>query len=296
MPILFALVFSSCSHPEPANTTTPAKKTLIPKSQNGTINLSFNVSNRQDARSNNSTNVTMQQTAKQPVTSDESPLFTKVSELWQENIKIQKQLQEKSAAFISSNKWYVLSAGLVCTYGLLAYFMVSGNSYLGDSALWSSWRQELPLDQLLAIPQQKFAQELIREIQRRYTDASSLTDIAKPLGIFMNKIDQEEEQIKWYQSVYSWLSYGRLPKLVPVTQQRFSKIPERLQRIAYYKNVFKSWAADYQLQQAERMWYRCPEKEYPGIPEMSQLLQVEMKLKVLDHWLKQLKNRVPCFQ
>lgn len=294
MLILLGLV--SRAHPEPLSKSSLPKTTLVPRSPNGTIHVSFNVNNRQDAYANNSTNISNQQTATQPAIASESYLVTKITELWHENIKIQNKLQEQGAYFLSNNKWYLLGAALIGAYGYLSYLIISGNHYLGDSSLWSSWRQDLPLDQLLAIPQQQFAHELIREIQRRYTDASSIADIVKPLSIFMTKIDQEEEYIKWYQTAYSWISYARLPKLVPVNQHRFGKISERLQRIAYYKNVFKSWAADYQLQQAERMWYRCPEKEYPGIRHMGQLLQIEIKQKVLSYWLKQQQNGIPRHQ
>lgn len=275
---------------------TPEVDPKIPmkKSQTSGIHFHIEVKNHQDAHSNSATAVYTHQLTKQPdSTAKDSIILNKVSELWQENKKIQQQLKEQSSSFLDANKWYLLAAGLACSYGFLAYWIMNGNSYLGETCLWSSWHQELPLDQLLAIPQPQITHELITEIQRRYTDSSSIADIVKPLGIFMVKIDQEEEQIKWYQTVYSWLSYTKLNKLVPASQARFAKIPERLQRIAYYKNIFKTWAADYQLQQSERFWYRCPEKGYPGIPEMAQLLQIEMAAKTLAYWEKQKKRWIP---
>lgn len=292
--LIIALIFLNffryaLSIPAPAIAQTEASKPQAPRS----MHFLINVTNRQDAHSNNSMNVCTQQIAKQPSISHESQFMNKVSELWQENLKVQKQLQEQGSHFFSNNKWYLLAGTLACSYAYLAYFIMRGNSYLGDANLWSSWHQELPLDQLLAIPQQQMTQELIHEIQRRYTDASSIADIVKPLGMFMVKIDQEEDQIKWYQSVYSWLTYLRLNKLVPVNQNRFGKICERLQRIAYYKNLFKSWTADYQLQQAERMWHRSPENSYPDISDCAQLLHIEMRLKALNYWLKKPKNCIP---
>ncbi len=294
--IILWFSWSLVSYSELVNDSVPLKKNSIPKSKNGNFSLSISVNNQHDARSNNSTNLSMNQVSKQPDTAaKESVILNKVSELWQENVKIQKQLQEKGSSFVTANKWYLLAAGLACSYGYLAYIIMTGSTYLGESNLWSSWHQELPLEELLAIPQQQITQELIREIQRRYTDPSSISDIVKPLGIFMVKIDQEEEQIRWYQSAYSWISYLRLNKLVPVNQSRFGKITERLQRLAYYKNLFKSWAADYQLQQAERMWYRCPQNEY-SLGIMPELLQIEMRLKTLNYWLKNEQNAVPRYQ
>lgn len=109
----------------------------------------------------------------------------------------------------------------------------------------------------------------------------------------MVKSEQEEEQIRWYQSAYSWLLYFRLNKLVPVNQSKFGKIAERLQRLAYFKNLFKSWTSDYQLQQADCVFHRCPENEYPDLSQISQLARIAMRLKIIDYWLQKDQNRVP---
>lgn len=255
-------------------------KISVPRANSGVVHFSINVTNTQNAQSNNSTNLSAQQLAPQPP--PEQPNFREIlGQLWHEN---KKQLQEQSAHFFNSNKWYLLGASVLGSYSLLAYFIISGNRYLGDTNLWSSWRHELPMDQLLAIPQQQFAQELLREIQQRYTDATSIIDIARPLTTFLAMIEQEDEQLKWYQSVYSWLSYARLTKLVPLSQYRFSKIAERIARIAYYKNVFKSWAADYQFQQTQRVFYRSNQPDLPNLQPITRLLQIENRLKILGCW------------
>jgi hypothetical protein len=292
--LVISIASINAAEPPPTAAQVPKKNNVVKAPPNGTIHLSINLINRQDTQSNNSTNVEQITKVPQPPPINESQIVNKVSDLWKENLKIQKQIQEQGSQFISTNKWYLLAGGLSCVYAYLAYIVIQGNNYLGDLNLWSSWHQELPLDQLLAIPQQQLTQELIREIQRRYTDVSSIVDIVKPLGMFMVKSEQEEEQIKWYQSTYSWLSYLRLNKLIPMNQSRFNKITERLQRLAYYKNLFKSWTADYQLQLAERMtmWYRCPH-EYVDLSQTAQLLQIEMRLKLVNYWLSKIESVTP---
>lgn len=217
-------------------------------------NITIILHNTQDARSNNSTTVTNTQTSK-----GDSPLLKKILDACPDLKTLPRaardeinKLSTSSNNFLDTYKWQIIGGTLVTTYISLCYLIISGNSYLGQSELWSSWRQELPLDQLLAIPQEQFAKELLREIHRRYTDSTTITDLVRPLSLFMISLEQEEEYIKWYQSVYSWISYLKLNKIVPFSKQRFGKINERLQRLAYYKNAFLSWAADYQLEQAAR--------------------------------------------
>ena len=228
--------------------TAPTPKTMsMPILPGTTVNFTLYVNTTQDAKSNNSTNISTAQ-----INTDTQPsLLKKLAQLKNE-LPALKDAIHSGTHFFSTYKWYVLGATLVGSYGLIGYIIASGNSYLGNPERWSSWHQELPLDQLLAIPQQQFSQELVHEIQRRYTEPSSLTDLAKPLTMFLKAIEQEEEQIKWYQSWYSWLSYAYITKLIPFWKQRYSQIPQRLQRIAYYKNIFQSWAAQYQMEHANR--------------------------------------------
>ena len=260
--------------------TSSKKRVLIPLQSGASISFSINNSNDREFPCNNINISSNSQVVTIPQ-AQESPILNKLAEL-QQNIK--GHIQEQSTNFFGRYKWQLLGIGLVASYGMLCYLIISGHYYLGDTQLWSSWRQDLPFDQLLSIPQQQLSQELVREIQRRYTTPGSINDLLQPLGKFMIAIEQEEEQLKWYQLVYSWLGYAQLPKLVPINKNRFGKITERLQRAAYYKNVFQSWASEYQLQQAERYGPRSP--ELPPVTEMAQLLQIEIAAQMADYWVK----------
>jgi len=179
---------------------------------------------------------------------ESSPILKKLQEIKSE-LHVSERMKDilEKRSFFYDYKWHLLGLTVAGSYAYLLYIIHSGNSYLSNNELWSSWRQDLPLDQLLAIPQEQFSQELIREIQRRYTDPRSVIDLVKPLSQFIITTNDEEEQLRWYQSTFGWLSYLHLVKIVPFSKQRFTKINERLQRLAYYKNIFQSWAADYQL-------------------------------------------------
>lgn len=269
--------------------TTYSKASSLPLPSASVLNFTINVQNRQDAASNNSTTIAPHQEIinKNP----EFPLFNKIAQLF--DPQITQRMGKASTHFFSNYKWHLLVSSIVSSYAYLCYLIMSGNHYLSQSTLWSSWRYDLPLDQLLAIPQPQMAQELLREIQRRYTDAASITDLVRPLGLFMTHIDQEEEQLKSYQTTFSWLSYLRLAKLVPISKVRFAKIAERLQRIAYYKNVFQSWAADYQLESTARQPFSMTRDQTFLNEDMVQLAYAGPTFHLQNHWEKQVKALTP---
>lgn len=208
----------------------------------GPLHLNLYVNNAYEARSNNSTSVS--NTQANTHTPTETPLSKALSEL-----DLKNKLRSFNRNFFNEYKWYLLLGSVAVTYSTLCYIIVSGNSYLGQSDLWSSWRQELTLDQILSIPQEQFAEELLQEIHRRYTNSDTINDLMTPLSLFLLALEKEEEQIKWYQYYYSWLYYFKITKIIPFSKIRFNKINERLQRISYLKNAFHTWIAKFHYKQ-----------------------------------------------
>jgi len=244
------LIVASSYTQQPPITPKPNSATL-PIIPGATFNFNVIVHNKQDTQSNNSTNVA---TAQMSQRTEDSPILNRLAELRPDLIipqSIKDQLNGKNN-FFDTYKWHLIGTTLLASYASLCYVILRGNSYLGKNDLWSSWHQELPLDQLLAIPQQQFAQELVHEIQRRYNEPASLTDLIQPLTKFMKAIEDEEEQIRWYHAAYSWISYLYLDHLIPFAKQRFNSAAQRLQRISYFKNVFQTWVAQYQMEHAAR--------------------------------------------
>ena len=265
------------------NETSTQQKLKVPLPANAAaLNLTINLNNHHDSQSNNSTHVCNTQSE---VRKNDSPLLNKLSNAFPERPLQSLKDNIRKTDFFDRYKWHALGATVLACYSTLCYLIVSGNAYLGRNDIWSSWRQELPLDQLLAIPQTQFAQELLQEIQRRYNDPSSLIDLAKPLAVFIQTIEKEEEQIKSYQFYYSWLSYLYFLKIVPFSKQRFLQIPQRLQRIAYYKNVFYTWAAQYQLEHAARCEIkRCIADYDSEILYMADSMKKEITSRMQSYW------------
>ncbi len=137
-------------------------------------------------------------------------------------------------------KWHIAAAVAISSYGLLCYYLIKGNSYLKRSDLWSAWRQELSLDELLAIPHQKFMQDLYAEIKHRYAK-----DFTHSMILFMKALEQEEKDIAWYQSLYEWTSFFYMRKLTPCDSAAYERCAQRLQRLAYYKGCLESISMDF---------------------------------------------------
>ena len=199
----------------------PSELPMLPESTEANpyiINFNLNLSNVSDASAANETKVISHQDQKLPDKKIEAAPIA---------MPVAKSLIPKS---ISSYKWHIAVALAVGSYGLLSYYAMKGNYYLKRMDLWSSWRKELSLDEILAIPQKQFAQDLLREIQRKYN-----TNFATSLMLFIKAIDQEEKNIKWYRSLYDWILFLHMQKITPIDKMIYENCAQQLQRLAYYK-------------------------------------------------------------
>lgn len=204
----------------------PSELSILPESTEAnpyTINFNINLSNFSDASSANDIMMNAQQNQK---------LLDKKIEAEPISIPLVKSLIPDG---ISAYKWHIAAALAVGSYGLLYYLIMKGNSYLKRTDLWSSYRKELSLAEILAVPQKQFAQDLFHEVQRRFN-----ANFATSLMLFIKVVDQEEKQIKWYRSLYDWISCLHINKLVPIDTAVYENCAQQLQRLAYYKGCIES--------------------------------------------------------
>lgn len=262
--------------------TTFPNTTTIPIPSGSTLNFTVNLNNIQEARASNSNTITRPQSN----TISDSPLLDKLSSIWidpETKQTLANRFGKNTGSFFQEYKWPILIGTATFMYGYLCYIIFSGNSYFAQRSLWSSWRPDLTLEQMLATPQAQFAKELLQEIQRRYTDPASLTDIVRPLGKFMQAIEDEEQQLLWYQNAYSWIEYTKINAIIPLRTAQFGKISERLQRIAYYKNVFHAWAAQYQMEQVSKALTGYENLDIPDVSRMAALMNYHYKISMLNY-------------
>lgn len=212
MLFMIALIYAHSIIPEePTSIETP-----------GTIILNINLSNVDNSRMVNDARVDTQQNFKQFAANEDNPSLPT------------QNMQSFLMSNVKDYKWHIAGAIALGSYGLLCYYAIKGNHYLKRDDLWSSWRKDLAINDLLMISQQKFAQDLSQEIYRRYN-----VDFTAALVLFIKAIDQEEKDLKWYQSFYAWINSLHIQRLVFIDKALYEQIAQRLQKIAYYKGCIE---------------------------------------------------------
>ena len=136
-------------------------------------------------------------------------------------------------------------------YLTACYQAYVGDNYSNQSELWANWRDDLSLEQLLSIPHDQLAQELLIEIQRRYITQGNPTDFISPLTSFLNSIELEIHKLEYYKRFNDWIQWLRISKLLPTKRKDGHIFNKQLQKLKYLKNIFLSWAAKYKLEQQE---------------------------------------------
>ena len=144
------------------------------------------------------------------------------------------------AKTISKNyRSHIILFSLLGSYGTVHYLLYSGNNYLKRETLWSSWPLNRSIQSLLEIPQEKLAILLLDEIKQRY---NGHTNFMHALTKFKEVINKEKSKLLFYDKLYTFLEKYCLLSIFPIQVKSFTTIKERLERIAYLKNVFFTWS------------------------------------------------------
>lgn len=176
---------------------------------------------------------------------------SKMLSTWQQHIKTcGNDATKRILGFFElmyDHKFKLMAVVIGMAYGYLFFTAQKTNRYLYDDCLWSSWKKELPLEQLLSIPQKELAQELLDDIKTYYIDTNEPTNFLSPLATFIQETDAELIELKRCASFSSWVLWLKLSKLLPFDIQKKEIARERTQRLMYLKNLFSSWIAQYKL-------------------------------------------------
>lgn len=152
--------------------------------------------------------------------------------------------------YCSENKCYILASAGLGTYMYMLYKLRVIQSYV-DQPSWRNWKKDMPLDTLLAIPQDQLTHDLMLSIQERYVSIEKPTDSLTPLITFSQEIAKEKELLASYHSYVSWCTYCSLNKILPFSGTLLAQLTEQKQRTAYISTLFQSWLAHYKLEQIQ---------------------------------------------
>lgn len=208
--------------------------------------------------------------------------------------------------YVTTHKRELLTKMLVAAYVYSNYRLFSISMYLQSSDRWVTWKSNLSLAQLVEIPRQEFAQDLIREIQKRYAIfGNQELPRAECISIFLRDVDQEMQALQSYQRIVYWITrlddlqkkcasvcgtfmprvVGLMTSLVLniwsvrwsakslfyIDEKLIELIPEKLARLAYLKKSLLYWIADVKMVNiravfASSMEFDCPHKSVRAVP------------------------------
>lgn len=211
-----------------------------PKSPNGSFTASGGGQNIMHVTINNSSSNT---------NTIPSPTFT-------EQIKQQVfgdvtlgEITEKIGTYCSNHKYSLAALTIASSYTYLMYKIHVIKAHISNAQNWSSWKQDILLENLLSIPQEQLTQELITAIQNHYINPQNPTDFLTPIINFTKDVNQELELLTQYHSFISWNMQFSLQRIVPFSDSLLAQLTERKQRITYLKTLFNGWLAHYKLEQ-----------------------------------------------
>lgn len=147
---------------------------------------------------------------------------------------------------------FFAALGVVSLYAYAVYYALKAHSYLSNDHLWSRWKEEIAMQELLIEQRAIIANDLVLDLQRRYTFAENPTDFLTPFVYFMQDIEDELAMLQHYQKIEKALQKIRIRSFIPYYQTVFVTIQEKIERLLYVKNIFLTWAAEFKLATHEK--------------------------------------------
>jgi len=180
-------------------------------------------------------NISLNQSQNATNTNNSSPYIPPID--WQ-------GIKSSSYSFIATYYRWLITATCIGAYSYLYYSIRNAQSYLNQPDMWFNWHETLSLEKLLSINTEELEQELLLDIQRRYTNLHEPTNFIAPLISFAHAIDQEFARLSYYKKLYKLLSVSYVYKILPISIVFYQKT----QRLTYLKNIFLTWAAHYRVE------------------------------------------------
>lgn len=156
-------------------------------------------------------------------------------------------------AYASSTQWifdhriHLLLAAGVISYATVCYLVNRGFNYFKYSSYWGSWKRELTFEQFLSAPQDQITQDLIVTIQTEYINETNPTDFIQPLVHFTKDIETEMTTLHWYKKYFTILDRLYLSRITFLKPDYIADIQQKLERLAYIKQLFGQWLAQQNL-------------------------------------------------
>lgn len=149
--------------------------------------------------------------------------------------------------FLLQHKWHIAGGSFVLAYCAICYTLHRGVKFLEKGTMWSSWKSNIELKDLMAQDMNKLGIQLIIDIQMRYSNETNPVDFISPLVDFNIQIRKEKAALEFYDKLYTLCKKWYFIKCIPFSTSSLESISEYILRAEYVLTVFKMWAAHHNL-------------------------------------------------
>lgn len=160
--------------------------------------------------------------------------FQHIGDLSYSLFKLVKENKKIAAGGLITSLYLALNLRLMYLY-----------SKLKSSKCWSQWRSNLAIEELYLIPRQTFYNDLLTNIQTRYTNFRNFRDSLAPLSNFLEDVEQEEAYIRQYESLVKSLKWIRVSSFTIASHDLYKQLSKRSSRLLFIKSAFLNWYAEH---------------------------------------------------
>lgn len=210
--------------------SSPKKRRLNPPAV--TVNLNSNISSSNDTSVAN----TARNNSTVATTTSAASLLKSVK-------KSYRKYYPEVRNGIIHNIPYMVTIICIATTGYIYRQFLLGNQYLQDQTRWSLFKQEIPLRALQETPTSTLIDDLLLTIHRKYISHNNPLNSIEPMAKFLQEIDQETEQLTYYQTIYNRAKMMYAHHIIPAKSELYMTIPARLRRLEALKDIFIGWVS-----------------------------------------------------
>lgn len=156
-------------------------------------------------------------------------------------------IKEFAKEYAKEHKYRLLLFSAFGTYAAVWVRLFYYIHYIFQSTGWGTWKENLSIDVLYAIPKQELGKELLFAVQQKYQKAETLNDFFLPLISFLRDADDELLMLNNFVAFYDLLHKAHVDTIFPLQEIILTKARQRLQRLLYLKEVFLYWVTDYKI-------------------------------------------------
>ena len=147
-------------------------------------------------------------------------------------------------------KYWLTITAATCIYCSIFYKMAHANRLLNSTDSWCNWKSDLTFAKLLSTSQKELAQELIGDIQKKYTDPQNPTNFVTPMVNFVNELNNEIQELETYVKMVNLIKMARLKTIYPIiSDDKLDQAKEKINKLAYIKNIFSEWSVEFKQKQ-----------------------------------------------